>query len=406
MVIASGTAAAQTSMNIGILMMNAGRGSGVVARQHANDLVSHGHNVTIMHPGMEDGDHVAGAENICISLKGMPTPVHEGLPRAGDSQKPVSAMTYNEAAEYIPIYEEALAKIAPNLDLIIGHHGNLSAVAVQKVAEKFGKPYTLFLHGTGVEPRFGYHGPNKYDDRIWDLIETSIMAAAGIMVTAEYVRDELVQKVLGLNGKQLPMDRFFVLPIGVDLAEFNASNVGDIKAKYNLPETYVICPGALSKLKGPMDVAVASRQYSDLAHTVFTGGGPLKDDLTKELGDRGVLLGFVSNEDKAQLINGATLLVASPFKKEHFGIIYTEALGGSTPIVAYEGGGVNSIVSKDVGVLTERSPEILGATIRKVLEDKVALAGMAKAARIRAEDLFDGTKLGAKLNDWVMQWTP
>ena len=75
------------------------------------------------------------------------------------------------------------------------------------------------------------------------------------------------------------------------------------------------------------------------------------------LGDRGKLLGFVSAEDKAALINNATCLTAAPEKKEHFGIIYAETLAAGTPCVAYGGGGVDSIVTPDVGVSLEvRTP--------------------------------------------------
>lgn len=56
-------------------------------------------------------------------------------------------------------------------------------------------------------------------------------------------------------------------------------------------------------------------------------------------------------------------LAAAPEKKEHFGIIYAEALAGGTVPVAYEGGGVASIITKDVGVLTDRDPVALGDAI-------------------------------------------
>ena len=70
--------------------------------------------------------------------------------------------------------------------------------------------------------------------------------------------------------------------------------------------------------------------------TIFIGAGELQTELENASSkERGRFLGFVSAEDKAELINGATLLVAAPEKKEHFGIIYAEALAGGTPCVAY-----------------------------------------------------------------------
>ncbi|NNE02367.1 MAG: glycosyltransferase family 4 protein, partial [Eudoraea sp.] len=189
---------------------------------------------------------------------------------------------------------------------------------------------------------------------------------------------------------------------GVNLDEFNPNNIEGITEKYALPATYVICPGALTKSKGPQNVVEASTHYSDLAETIFIGDGELRDPLEAQLGKRGRFLGFVSNEDKAKLINAATLLVAAPEKKEHFGIIYTEAMAASVPIVAYEGGGVNSIVTPETGVLTQRDPKTLGEEIRTLLLNEKKRASMTKESRERAAEFYATEVLGPRLNQWLL----
>ena len=176
-----------------------------------------------------------------------------------------------------------------------------------------------------------------------------------------------------------------------------------IRAKYGLPERYVICPGALIAAKGPQNVVAAAKEFADLAPVVFIGDGDLRDELEAELGDRGRFLGFVSQEDKVALINAATVLTAAPEKLEHFGIIYIEALAAGTVPVAYRGGGVDSIVSQEVGVLTERSPNRLGRAIRRVLEDHPRARTMAIAGRKRAENEYAASKLGDRLARWLEQ---
>ena len=377
-------------MKIAILLLNRGRGSGGVAKEHAGYLLSQGHEVVFIHPMVGDG--VEGAVNLDVDLGGKTLPVHEYLPVAGNSQKAVSTMEYDEAMAYVPHYEAALETHIDSIDIIIGHHANLTAIATANVAHRHNKPYALFLHGTGIEPR--HHG--GYNDDVWATIQDAVEKANGIIVTTEYVRDELVKNVI-----DLPNDRFIIQPCGVDLDEFNPANKGDIKAKYELPEHYVICPGALSIAKGPQNVVEASKSYADLAPTIFIGGGDLREELEEKLGERGRFLGFVSNEDKAQLINAATVLVAAPEKKEHFGIIYIEAMSGSVPVVAYEGGGVHSVLSEETGILTERNPEALGTSIRSVLEDEAKRASMAEAGRKRAVELFAVDYLGGKLYAWL-----
>ena len=367
-----------------------GRGSGEVARQHVRFLMDMGHKVYFIHP--EIGDGVSGAVNIDVKLHTDIMPVHEYLPSAGSKQKQVARMAFDEMISYLPDYELVLDNIIDDVDIIIGHHANITAIATHSIASKNNKPYVVFLHGTGIEPRH----ESFWDDRSWELIEKSIKQADGIIVTTDYVRDELVKPLV-----DVPNSKFLVLPCGVDLDEFKADNIEGIKEKYNLPDTYVICPGALTKLKGPQNVVEASKEYSDYASTVFIGDGELRSDLEKELDGRGKFLGFVSSEDKAKLINAATLLIAAPEKKEHFGIIYVEALAGGTPVVAYEGGGVASIVTPTEGILTERNPKELGEKINYLLQNTGLRRQMSVSCRDRAERNYSYPSLVKTLSNWL-----
>ena len=380
-------------IRVAVLLLNAGRGSGEVARQQARYLASRGCEVHFMHPGVGSG--AEGATNRDIQLHTSVIPVHEHLPSAGGSQEQVAAMPHDRAMSYLPDYERALESVIDDVDIVFGHHANLSAIATANVADRAGKPYALFLHGTGIEPR--HHG--GYDDRVWARIQAAIEGAAGILVTTEYVRDRLVRELV-----DLPEERFIVLPCGIDLEEFRPGRGADeVRGKYGLPETFVICPGALTASKGPQNVVEATKEYADLAGTVFIGDGELRQRIEADLGHRGRLLGYVSAEDKAALINAASILTAGPEKKEHFGIIYAEGLAAGTPPVTYEGGGVPSIVTPDTGVLTERNPKALGQAIRGLLQDPGRLGAMARAGRARAEENYSWITLGQRLEDWLVR---
>ncbi len=377
-------------MKIAILLLNKGRGSGEVARQHARYLIGLGHKVYFLHPGVGDG--VNGAVNVDVKLHSDVVPVQEYLPSAGNLQKQAARMSYREVMEYLPDYETALEGIIQDVDIVIGHHANLTAIATRKIAGKFKKPYVLFSHGTGIEPRH----EGLWDDRVWEMIKEAIEKADGVLVTTDYVRDELVKPLV-----DVPDNRFLVLPCGVDPDDFRPDNTEGIREKYNLPETYVICPGALTQSKGPQNVVDASEHYSEYAETIFIGDGELRSELEKKLGSRGRFLGFVSSEDKARLINRATLLVAAPEKKEHFGIIYAEALAGGTPVVAYEGGGVASIVTPTEGVLTERNPKALGNKVNYLLQNSGLRKQMSRSCRARAVKNYSYPVLVKILSEWL-----
>ncbi len=363
-----------------------------MARQQARYLAANGCRVFFMHPGIGEG--APGAINKDIELHTPIVPVHEHLPSAGGNQEQVAVMSYKRAMSYLADYERALDSIIDEVDIVLGHHASISAIATANIAARAGKPYALFLHGTGIEPRH----EGKYDDRVWSMIQDAIEGANGILVTTEYVRDRLVRDLI-----DLPVERFLVLPCGVDLDEFHPDKGAKVASKYALPEKYVICPGALTASKGPQNVVKASIEYADIAPTIFIGDGELRQRIEADLDNRGKLLGFVSAEDKAALINAAAVLTAAPEKKEHFGIIYAEGLAAGTPPVAYEGGGVNSIITHETGILTKRDPKALGRAIRALLTDPERLAAMAREGRRRAEENFSWLKLGRRLEDWLVR---
>jgi glycosyltransferase involved in cell wall biosynthesis len=379
-------------LRVAILLLNAGRGSGEVARQQARYLAANGCQVTFMHPRMGEG--APGATNKNIPLHSDVIPVHEHLPSAGRTQEQVAGMPHERAMAYLQDYARALESVIHDVDIVLGHHANISAIATAKVANRARKPYALFLHGTGIEPRH----EGLYDDRTWSMIQGAIEGARGILVTTDYVRDRLVRKLINL-----PLECFLVLPCGIDLEEFQPGRGLEVAREYGIPGIYVICPGALTASKGPQNVVEASHEYADLAPTIFIGDGEMRDQIAADLGDRGKLLGFVSAQDKAALINAASILVAAPEKREHFGIIYAEALAAGTPSVAYEGGGVSSIVTDETGILTRRDPKALGSQVRALLEDPERLKRMARAGRRRAEQNYSWLDLGERLKDWLLE---
>ena len=74
-------------------------------------------------------------------------------------------MTYERVASYLRDYERALESVIDEVDIVFGHHASISAIATANTANRAGKPYALFLHGTGIEPRHD----GMYDDRV-DLL--------------------------------------------------------------------------------------------------------------------------------------------------------------------------------------------------------------------------------------------
>ena len=77
--------------------------------------------------------------------------------------------------------------------------------------------------------------------------------------------------------------------------EFNSIRDENIKNKYGLPDKFIVCPGALTYLKGLQNVVEASKYYSDIAYIVFIGDRDLRNELESKIEKRGMFLGYVSS---------------------------------------------------------------------------------------------------------------
>ena len=71
-------------------------------------------------------------------------------------------------------------------------------------------------------------------------------------------------------------------------------------------------------------------------------------------------------------------------------------------MVAYEGGGVDSIVNPETGLLTSRDAQTLGQSTRTLLENPPQRAAMAEEGGKRAVALFSQEMLGEVLEKWLL----
>ena len=73
-------------------------------------------------------------------------------------------------------------------------------------------------------------------------------------MTTEYVRDSLLWSLV-----DVPDDRILILPCGVDVDEYRPEADAEVLERYGVPERFVICPGAVTELKGTPNVVAATR---------------------------------------------------------------------------------------------------------------------------------------------------
>lgn len=207
------------------------------------------------------------------------------------------------------------------------------------------------------------------------LLPALARRARVLITVSEFSRGELVE-MLGVAP-----ERVHVIPNGVDEAFARAVPDPQVRARYELPERYVLALGTVSERK---NLGVLERAAAALR--------PEGVELVLAGSDRGYLrgsaaglrrIGYVADEDLPALYAGAVAL-AMPSRYEGFGLPCLEAMAAGTPVVAAQRGALPEIVAQ-AGLLAD--PDDVDAftdALLSVVADAGLRANLAEAGRQRA----------------------
>ena len=159
---------------------------------------------------------------------------------------------------------------------------------------------------------------------------------------------------------------------------------------------YVFCATRLEGNKRPLLLVDAMRYVGSPVKMVLAGKGHLDGELrarivNRELEDRVSMPGFVSDDDLVELFAGALAVVYAPIE-EDYGYVTLQAFRAGKPVITTEdSGGVLEWVEDGVtGLVTENSPEALGAAIESLASNKKLARRMGAEARDRVASLSWG----------------
>lgn len=145
-------------------------------------------------------------------------------------------------------------------------------------------------------------------------------------------------------------------------------------------------------------IALVVEKVSPL-RAVIVGGGPEApklERLAKELGvDRSVsFVGWKSREELALLYSGSRIL-SVPSRREPFGLVVVEGQVWGAAVVASAVGGIPEIIAdgKTGFLVPPDDPEVLAATIIRLLQDEAVRTSIAEAARCNALEEFSPTAM-------------
>ncbi|HEX6418833.1 MAG TPA: glycosyltransferase family 1 protein [Acidimicrobiales bacterium] len=183
-------------------------------------------------------------------------------------------------------------------------------------------------------------------------------------------------------------DRLRVVPWGMTTVDVGDDEVAAVRARYGLPERYVLSVGTLEPRKnlGRLVDAFARLPHDDVALAVVgpDGWGESLAGRVERLGDRVRLTGFVPRSQLAPLYRGASV-VCYPSLWEGYGLPVAEAMGAGAPVVTSAGTATEELVAGGAGLAVDPlDVDAIAGAIASVLDDPDLAGRLREAGRRRA----------------------
>lgn len=208
-----------------------------------------------------------------------------------------------------------------------------------------------------------------------------------IIAVSEYTKKDII-KLLNIPDKKIT-----VIPLAVDdcFKEIHDKEViNAVKNKYHITGNYLLHLGTINPRKNlEFLIEVFSALEDNNLKLVITGkkGWYYEGlfDLVKKLGleDRVIFTGYIDDEDKPALYNGASIFLF-PSIYEGFGLPPLEAMACGTPVICSNTSSIPEVVGS-AGILISPTDKLCWVReIKKVLEDKQIYNALSKKALIQA----------------------
>lgn len=266
------------------------------------------------------------------------------------------------------------------------------------------KPYDLpagaLSRLCGAKLLFGCHGKD-----FWPGDKMFVRFTNG-SVAASYFNAEQVHTRYGISPT--------VVYNGVDLRLFAPHDNHDaaVLRKHGLTPSTEVTPallyaGRLVRWKGVEYLVQALSQIVPANTVLWVAGDgefrPVLEKMAAEVGvaDRVRFLGKLEQAELAALYRNCSMLVATSFVNETFGMALCEAMACGTPVVASDFGGFREVVVEgENGLLTRpQDPADVASKINLLLADPALRARMGEAGRRRVTDIFSWRAVADRLEE-------
>ncbi|HYW91952.1 MAG TPA: glycosyltransferase [Gammaproteobacteria bacterium] len=327
---------------------------------------------------------------------GVAAPI-EDLPILAGSTSFLASIWTGHSRELGPIFDHILRET----DILhiheLWHFPHWSGA---RAARKHGVPYIVTPHGELDPWRLRYRGWKKRP--YLALVQRRILARAAVVHATTSAEVSEIRA-------HAPRTQVRVIPNGVDIDELS-----DRSGRYALENSYprlrgkrvVLFLGRLQKAKG-LDVLVEgfsylAKTFEDLALLVAGPDEGYKATMCKALSEAGLLdrstfTGFVTGEDKRQVLAGADIFVL-PSYGEGFSTAVLEAMASGLPVVITEQCKFPQVKSSQAGLIIEPDPAQLADAMRQLIEHPERARAMGQHGRSLVRKRYSWTVAASEMH--------
>ncbi|MGB7819771.1 MAG: glycosyltransferase [Ornithinibacter sp.] len=162
-----------------------------------------------------------------------------------------------------------------------------------------------------------------------------------------------------------------VVPNGVDVERWRPGPGGGS----------LVWVGRLVREKAPhlaIEVARRAGRRLRIAGPV-SDPGYVRDEVLPRLGPDVTYVGHLDTEGLRRLVGSSAAMIVTPMWDEPYGLVAAEALACSTPVVAFDRGGLGEFITREVGVLVEPG-DVSGAAEAVAAVARLDRAGIRRHA--------------------------
>ena len=222
----------------------------------------------------------------------------------------------------------------------------------------------------------------RFAARAFDLVRSN---AAAVVSPSQATARDLVEH--GIDPQ-----RIHVAPLGTSAIRASADSVNAVRARYRLPQTFVLWVGTIEPRKNLAGLLDAAGRTVSRVPIVLAGpeGWGVRDGEIEALSRAArcevIRVGFVPHQWLDSLYAAARVLVY-PSLMEGFGLPVLEAMAQGTPVVTSAGTATEEVCADPRSVVDPCDTEAMAAAIDWVVTDDAEHARRSAAASARASEL-------------------